>query len=244
MIRDFNPYKFKGGHYAWYWYHIRKKQTKWLENRTVYKHEWIYPKENYLKHLRYARYHMKYKHGLDFRDLELLLYLDSEGVFDRSFFELIDNTMAFNKKRMEQLIDKGFVKYFHKSKFDNKHKYVTTHKCHRVVMDFYDILFERCRLSMTERNPVFKKQANFAMKTFRPYVVKYNENFAMKKKEVDEHLKENPDEYKIDEVGFCRACRNKYYKETIGLEQYLDTELFEMIDPDDETENQQHDHKE
>ena len=68
------------------------------------------PKYDYLKFWRVVRYWAKQKYGITTADLDMLLFLHSEGLFTRVQCENYGSLMSWDKQRFEKLLRDGWIK--------------------------------------------------------------------------------------------------------------------------------------
>ena len=69
-------------------------------------------KSDYLKYWRIVKYYVKAKYGLKEGDLDLLLFLSSEGYFSRDKFTEFEKLLSWNKLRFYDLIATGWIEVF------------------------------------------------------------------------------------------------------------------------------------
>ena len=65
--------------------------------------------ENYLKYWRVVRYYIKRKYNLTTAELEVLLFLKTEGRFSRDDFDTFNEVVSWDKKRFEKLRQDGWI---------------------------------------------------------------------------------------------------------------------------------------
>jgi len=80
--------------------------------------------EDYLKYWRVVRYFIKAKYGLTQADLDMLLFLKSEGYFDKAKFDEFDNLMSWDKDRFKLLLRDGWIQVFRKRNGPTKTVYM------------------------------------------------------------------------------------------------------------------------
>ena len=69
-------------------------------------------KRDYLKYFRLARYYVRSKYKLKLGDLEMLLYLYSEGYFSKQVFHEYKQIMSWEKNKLERFIEEGWISVF------------------------------------------------------------------------------------------------------------------------------------
>lgn len=69
----------------------------------------VEPKSDYLKYWRIVRIWAREKHGLNYPDLEMLLFLHSERLFNKAQFTEFDKMMAWDNVRWARLYRDGWI---------------------------------------------------------------------------------------------------------------------------------------
>lgn len=137
---------------------------------------------DYLKWYRIVRRYTEVKYGLSPSDLELMLYLYSEGFFNFYKFMEYCKTMGWDRGRFKRFTDNGLIHMF-RDKTKNEHRlYELTHKAKIMILNMYK------HLNMEEEipenhvnNPLFKKSALFSEKTLAIGIKAFNEEVRKKK---------------------------------------------------------------
>jgi DNA-binding MarR family transcriptional regulator len=96
--------------------------------------------ENYLKYWRVVRYYIKKKYNLTTAELEVLLFLKTEGRFSRDDFDTFNEVVSWDKKRFERLRQQGWIEVFRKKHGKHKALYQLTYKSKRVIASVYSKL--------------------------------------------------------------------------------------------------------
>ena len=71
--------------------------------------------KDYLKYWRVVRYFIKSKYGLTTADLDMLLFLNSEGYFSKDDFYEFNELLSWDKNRFENLRTNGWIEVFRKN---------------------------------------------------------------------------------------------------------------------------------
>ena len=131
-------------------------------------------KKDYLKYFRLARYYVRSKYKLKLDDLEMLLYLYSEGYFSRRVFYEYSQVMKWHKNRMERLIDEGWILIFREKRKGRKALYHLSHKSKLMISRFYNIIEGGLITTNKNYNPMFHNDATYTDKVFRNAIKKRN----------------------------------------------------------------------
>ncbi len=71
---------------------------------------------DYLKYWRVIRQYIKVKYGLTQSDLDIILFLNSEGYFDKDKFSEFDSILSWDEQRFNKLLRDGWIEVFRKRK--------------------------------------------------------------------------------------------------------------------------------
>ena len=131
-------------------------------------------KKDYLKYLKLARHYVKVKYKLKLMDLEMLLYLYSEGYFSRQIFNEYKQVMKWEKNRMERLIEEGWILIFRKKTKGRRALYQLSHRAKLMIASFYNIVEGGIISTDKTYNPMFRNDASYADKVVRSAIKKRN----------------------------------------------------------------------
>lgn len=129
-------------------------------------------KSDYLKFWRVVRYYIKAKHGLTEADLDILLFLSSEGYFDKDKFADFDSLISWNKNRFEDLRQAGWIEVFRKRDVSKKKKaiYQLSYKSKNVIKEIYSKLNGDEIPTSLSQNPMYDRNASFNDKVYRHFI--------------------------------------------------------------------------
>lgn len=129
---------------------------------------------DYLKYWRVVKYYVKAKYGLTQAELEVLLFLKSEGYFDKDKFKEFDALISWNVNRFDKLRRDGWIEVFRRRDGKRKALYQLSMKSKRVV----DLVYKKLNgeeLPMSEsHNPMFKKEVSYSSKVYRNFIKQMN----------------------------------------------------------------------
>ena len=131
-------------------------------------------KRDYLKYFRLARYYVRSKYKLKLGDLEMLLYLYSEGYFSKQVFHEYKQIMSWEKNKLERFIEEGWISVFREKVKGRKAMYQLTHKTKHMINNLYNILDGGLISTHRNYNPMFRKDATFTDKVFRSAIKRRN----------------------------------------------------------------------
>lgn len=132
---------------------------------------------DFLKYWRVVRYWVKRKYDLNTEELDILLYLYSEGIFKRSVFKEFEGILNWNKNRFNSLLRKGLIiSWRDKTCPKGRAKlYKLSVKGKRICNTVYRKLLQEEKISESRvNNPIFGK-ASYSDKMYRKIIKKMNE---------------------------------------------------------------------
>lgn len=136
-------------------------------------------KSDYLKYWKVVKKFIKEKHGLTESDLEMLLFLKSEGLFTSTDFRRFANLVSWDRLRMDRLVKNGWIDvHLNRTKKwkpgEIKKLYKLSYKAKRVTDAIYEYLEGR-NLPMTQTsNPMMAKNVSFSCKVHRNFIQELN----------------------------------------------------------------------
>jgi hypothetical protein len=140
------------------------------------------PPNDYLKFWRVIRFYMKAKHGLTTADLDIILFLYSEGYFGKSKFDEFAELVSWENDRFNRLHKEGWIETFRRKGTDGRALYQLSYKATRVVLDIYRKLSgEEIPTSITN-NPMFRKNVTYNDKVYRNMVLEMNAYYREQKR--------------------------------------------------------------
>lgn len=133
------------------------QKIRYVERR----YDRVPPKNNYLKHWRVVQYWVKRNYEITSADLDMLLFLYDEGLFQYEDFDKFQSIFNWDKKRFHRLMNDGWIRIWRKK---NKRKglanlYEISGKGRRLCSDVYKKLNGEVDFSEVPRkNVVFKRK--------------------------------------------------------------------------------------
>lgn len=134
------------------------------------------PRDNWLKYFRVVRYYISKRYGLSLPNLEMLLFLYSEGLFSRSDFSEFEQIMSWDKKRFEKLRQDGWIIMWRKAKGSEPALYEVSRRGKQVIGSMYKKLSGEESISENKYlNPIFAADANYMDKVYRRAIKRLNQ---------------------------------------------------------------------
>ena len=134
------------------------------------------PRDNWLKYFRVVRYYVCKRYDVSLPDLEMLLFLYSEGLFTRSDFSEFEQIMSWDVKRFERLRNNKWITMWRKSKGSEPALYEVSLRCKQMIISMYKKLSGEEFISENKYlNPIFSKDASYMDKVYRRAIKRLNQ---------------------------------------------------------------------
>lgn len=140
------------------------------------------PPNDYLKFWRVIRYYMGSKHNLAQADLDIILFLYSEGYFGKEKFDEYSQILSWDKSRFKNLHKDGWIETFRRRSFNGRALYQLSYKATRMVLDIYRKLNGEEIPTSLSANPMFLKNVSYSDKVYRNMIVVMNEYYREQKR--------------------------------------------------------------
>lgn len=151
----------------------KKKRTRKQPIKVYDRYE---PEFNFLKHWRVVRYWAKAKYDLKTADLDMLLFLYSEGLFTRLQCQHYGMLMSWDKQRFDKLLRNGWIKKWRQKTWKEAALYEVSYKGKKLVNSIYKKLRGEEKISEEpRRNPIFNNRTcNSTDKIYRHAIRRFN----------------------------------------------------------------------
>lgn len=134
------------------------------------------PSNDYLKYWRVVRQWAKTKHNISSADLDMMLFLYSEKLFNRKSFDEFSMTMSWDVNRFNRMINDGWIIIWRKRVHQEATLYEISFKGKSLCRAVYRKLNGEERISDNyQNNPMFAKNASYTDKRYRRIVKKMND---------------------------------------------------------------------
>lgn len=130
-------------------------------------------KYDFLKYWRIVRKYTQEKHGLTYPDLEMLLFLYSEGKFKRADFDEFNELFPWRVGRFEDLRKRGHIVKWRTQRGREGALYCLSHQTSAIIRSIYQKL-DGTEAIGENRNPFFKSNPSYTDKVYRNYIKKLN----------------------------------------------------------------------
>jgi len=127
-----------------------------------------------LKYWRVIRQYTKIKYGLSQSDLDVLLFLYSEGYFGKDKFREFAQLVSWDEQRFGRLLRDGWIENFRPRKGGTKGLYSLSFKAKRMITSIYKKLSGEEIPMTAENNPMYKKKVAFTDKVYRNMITRMN----------------------------------------------------------------------
>ena len=130
---------------------------------------------SYLKYFRVARMYIQRKYELSLSELELILFLYDESIFDKQTFDGYACTLGFSTMNWIQKFEEREILKVWREGTKEKKMYVLTHKYKMACSKLYKHLAGEAIPQNPQFNPIFKSNASFSDKMYAKLIKKMNE---------------------------------------------------------------------
>lgn len=130
---------------------------------------------SYLKYFRVVRMYIQKKYELTLSELELVLFLYDENVFNKETFYSYACTLGFSTmKWLDKFEEREIIKVWREGTKDSK-MYVLTQKYKMACTKMYKHLEGEAVPQNAQINPIFKSNVSFSDKMYAKLIKKMNE---------------------------------------------------------------------
>jgi len=130
---------------------------------------------DYLKYWKVVRQWARSKHQLSTSEIEMILFLYSEGPFKRKSFDEYNEIMSWDKRRFENLLKQGWIVVWRERKGREATLYELSYKSKRLCASIYKKLNkEECVSELETKNPMFRYDAKYSDKVYRKMIKRMN----------------------------------------------------------------------
>ena len=131
-------------------------------------------KNDYLKYWRVIRYFFQKKYNLNQQDMEMLLFLYSEGYFNRKKFQEFDRLLSWDLRRFDRLKKEGWISMFKQHDYGSRCVYEISQKGKRAIDSLYKKLNGEEIPSTSDGNPLYYKNVSSTDKIYRDFIESMN----------------------------------------------------------------------
>lgn len=128
-----------------------------------------------LKYWKVIRQYVKARYELNQSDLDMLLFLYSEGYFGKDRFKEFAELVSWDRDRFERLRQNGWIENFRAGRRGVKGLYCLSFKAKRMINSIYKKLSGEEIPMTAENNPMFKKKVKYSDKVYRNMITRMNQ---------------------------------------------------------------------
>lgn len=132
------------------------------------------PEFDFMKYWRAIRYWACRKYDLKTGDLDMLFFLYSEMYFDKEKFEEFNNLLPWNRNRLREMMEKGWIHIWREKKPHQRELYEITGKARIAITNIYKKI-NRQEISESRKTcPMWHSNVTYADKVYRNFIKKMN----------------------------------------------------------------------
>lgn len=140
-------------------------------------------KNDYLKYWKIIRQFIKSKYGIGQADLDMLLFLYSEGYFKKADFLKFNNILSWDVNRFERMRQDGWISVFRKGAGRTCTIYELSFKSTRMIDSMYKKLNGEEIPSSLGSNPMYHKNVKYSDKVYRNMITEMNKEIKVIKQQ-------------------------------------------------------------
>ena len=145
------------------------------------------PLNDYLKYWKAVKHWAKATYGVGSADIEMMLFLYSEGLFTRKQFEEFYEVMAWDKMRFHKLLNDKWIIVWREQIGKESKLYELGFKGKRLVSSIYKKLNMQETISESPyRNPIFKLDTKYSNKVYRKIIKEMNKSIRQQQRHAPE----------------------------------------------------------
>jgi hypothetical protein len=138
-------------------------------------HDRTEPSNDYLKYWKVVKQWAKTKYNMNTADIEMMLFLYSEGLFTLKQFQEYDEIMSWDKNRFYNLLNDKWIIVWRKRKGKESTLYELGFSGKRMCSAIYRKLNKQETISEeARRNPMFNHKADYGSKVYRKMIKRMN----------------------------------------------------------------------
>ena len=134
----------------------------------------VQPSHDYMKYWRVIRYWAKAKYKVGTPDIEMLLFLYSEQLFNKTKFKEFEECMSWDEPRFYRLLKQGWIHIWRKKQNGEAALYELSYKGKRMINTIYKKLNGEEIGESPKTNPLFRYDASYTDKVYRNMIIEMN----------------------------------------------------------------------
>jgi hypothetical protein len=135
----------------------------------------VQPSHDYMKYWRVIRYWAKAKYEIGTPAIDMLFFLYSEQIFNKSKFKEFEECMSWDESRFHELLKSGWIHVWRKRKGKETTLYELSYKGKRLINTIYKKLNGEEIGESAKANPLFRHDATYMDKVYRNMIVEMNQ---------------------------------------------------------------------
>ena len=131
--------------------------------------------QDYMKYWRVIRYWAKAKYKIGTPDIDMLFFLYSEQIFNKTKFKEFEQCMSWDEPRFHRLLKAGGIHVWRKRAGKHATLYELSYKGKRLVDTMYKKLNGEEIGETANINPLFRHDASYMDKVYRNMIIEMND---------------------------------------------------------------------
>ena len=132
------------------------------------------PGHDYMKYWRVIRYWAKAKYNIGTPDIDMLFFLYSEQIFNKTKLKEFEQCMSWDETRFHRLLKEGWIHIWRKRGVGEATLYELSYKGKRLITAIYQKLNGEEIGESPKMNPLFKNDVPYMDKVYRNMIIEMN----------------------------------------------------------------------
>ena len=135
----------------------------------------VQPSHDYMKYWRVIRYWAKAKYRIGTPAIDMLFFLYSEQIFNKTKFKEFEECMSWDESRFHELLKAGWIHVWRKRNGKETTLYELSYKGKRLINNLYKKLNGEEIGESPKANPLFRHDASYMDKVYRNMIIEMNQ---------------------------------------------------------------------
>ena len=135
----------------------------------------VQPSHDYMKYWRVIRYWAKAKYKVGTPAIDMLFFLYSEQIFNKTKFKEFEECMSWDESRFHELLKEGWIHVWRKKQGKETTLYELSYKGKRLINTIYKKLNGEEIGETPKANPLFRHDATYMDKVYRNMIIEMNQ---------------------------------------------------------------------
>jgi len=145
-----------------------------MPNKIRKNYDRVQPSHDYMKYWRVIKYWAKAKYKVGTPDIDMLFFLYSEQIFNKTKFKEFEECMSWDEPRFHKLLKEGWIRVWRKRQGNETTLYELSYKGKRMINTLYKKLNGEEISESPQYNPLFRHDSSYTDKIYRNMIIELN----------------------------------------------------------------------